>query len=149
MLIEKIREDRLKAMKAKDEKKKNLLGVLIADSSKDVKQPDDATVIRFVKKFIENARDNLQMLEKAGGSSTSREDAQREIDVLMEYLPSQLTGDSLAEAINKVMALEAIEPFPANMGKVMKALGMHHAGRYDGKEASELVKSILSGKISL
>jgi uncharacterized protein YqeY len=145
MLIEKIREDRLKAMKAKDEKKRNLLGVLIADACRDVKRPDDVTVVRFVKKFIENARENLQVLDKSGGSSTSKEEAQREIDVLTEYLPSQLTGDSLAEAITKVMTLEAIEPLQANMGKVMKAMGMHYAGRYDGKEASELVRGILSG----
>lgn len=149
MLIEKIREDRLRAMKAKDDKKKNLLGVLIADASRDAKQPDDSTVIRFVKKFIDNARENLQMLEKTGGSAAGREDAHREIEVLMEYLPSQLTGDSLAEAINRVMETESIDPSPASMGKVMKALGMHHAGRYDGKEASDLVKRILSGKISV
>jgi uncharacterized protein YqeY len=145
MLIDTIREDRLKALKAKDEKKKNLLGVLIADACKDNKQPDDTTVIRFVKKFIENARENLRVLEKGGGSSSVREDTQREIDILMQYLPSQLTGDSLAAAIRRVLELESIEPLPSNMGKVMKALGAHYAGSYDGKEASELVKGILSG----
>lgn len=146
MLIERIREDRMKAMKARDEKKKNLLGVLIADACKDEKQPEDAAVVRFVKKFIENARENLRILEEAGGASIAAEDARREIEVLMEYLPSQLTGDSLMEAIGKVMTLEAIEPLPSNMGKVMKALGVHYAGSYDGKEASELVKGMLSGK---
>ena len=133
-------------MKSRDEKKKNLLGVLIADACKDVKQPDDASVIRFVKKFIDNARENLGMLEKGGGSATAREDTQREIDILTEYQPSQLTGDSLAEAISALMAHESIEPLPASMGKIMKALGTHYAGQYDGKEASELVRSILSGK---
>lgn len=147
MLIDTIREDRLKALKAKDEKKKNLLGVLIGDACKDEKQPDDTTVIRFVKKFIENARENLRMLESGSGSSPGREDAQREIDILTEYLPSQLTGDSLIDAIRKVIELESIEPLPSNMGKVMKAMGVHHAGGYDGKEASELVKGILSGKL--
>jgi uncharacterized protein YqeY len=33
------------------------------------------------------------------------------------------------------------------MGKVMKALGTHHAGGYYGKEASEMVKGVLSGKL--
>ena len=69
MLIDTIREDRIKAMKARDEKKKSLLGVLVADACKDEKQPDDVTVVRFVKKFIENARENLQACEKGGGSS--------------------------------------------------------------------------------
>jgi uncharacterized protein YqeY len=32
------------------------------------------------------------------------------------------------------------------MGKVMKALGSHYPGSYDGKEASEMVKDIVSGK---
>jgi uncharacterized protein YqeY len=147
MLIEKIREDRIKALKAKDEKKKNLLGVLIADACRDEKQPDDMSVVRFVKKFIENAKENLLAFEKGVGSAASKEDAQREVDILMEYLPSQLTGDALAEAIRKVMEEEGIEPAPSNMGKVMKALGAKHAGGYDGKEASELVKGILTGKI--
>jgi uncharacterized protein YqeY len=146
MLIEKIRADRLIAMKARDEKKRNLLGVLIADACKDVKHPDDTAVVRFVKKFIENAKENLQALDRSGGAATAREDARREIDILTDYLPSQLTGDSLAEAIGKAMALEAIEALPSNMGKVMKAMGIHYAGQYDGKEASELVKGILSGK---
>lgn len=147
MLIDTIREDRLKALKAKDEKKKNLLGVLIADACKDEKQPDDTTVIRFVKKFIENARETLRVLESGTGSPAAREDARAEIDILIEYLPSQLTGAALADAIRRVMQLEAIEPLPANMGKVMKAMGVHHAGSYDGKEASEMVKGILSGKL--
>jgi len=147
MLIDTIREDRLKALKAKDEKKKNLLGVLIADACKDEKQPDDTTVIRFVKKFIENARETLRVLESGTGSPAAREDARAEIDILIEYLPSQLTGAALADAIRRVMQLEAIEPLPSNMGKVMKALGVHHAGSYDGKEASEMVKGILSGKL--
>jgi uncharacterized protein YqeY len=147
MLIEKIREDRLKALKSKDEKKKNLLGVLIADACKDEKQPDNTTVVRFVRKFIENAKENLKVLEKGGGTPQSKEDAQREIDILTDYLPTQLTGDSLLEAIRGVMAQEAIEVLPSNMGKVMKAMGVQYPGGYDGKEASDMVKGILSGKL--
>jgi len=147
MLIDKMREDRLHALKSRDEKKKNLLGVLIADACKDEKQPDDTTVIRFVKKFIENSKDNLAILEKGSGTTSSKDDAQKEIEILMEYLPSQLTGDSLKEAIRQVLTLDGIEPQPSNMGKVMKAMGIHFAGKYDGKEASEMVKAMLSGNI--
>ncbi|HOP40824.1 MAG TPA: GatB/YqeY domain-containing protein, partial [Geobacteraceae bacterium] len=139
MLIDTIREDRIKALKAKDDKKKNLLGVLIADACKDEKQPDDLSVVRFVKKFIDNARENLQAFKKGAGSAAGKEDAQREIDILTEYLPSQLTGDALIDAIRKVMAAEGIDAQPSNMGKVMKAISAHHAGCYDGKEASDLV----------
>lgn len=146
MLIEKIREDRLKAMKEKDEKRKNLLGVLIADACRDVKQPDDTTVVRFVKKFIENAKENLLALERGGGGEEAVRDARREIQILTQYLPSQLTGDALLEAIRGVMELDSIEAHPSSMGRVMKALGVHYAGQYDGKEASELVKGLLSGK---
>lgn len=146
MLIERMKEDRLKALKSRDEKTKNLLGVLIADACKDEKQPDDTTVIRFVKKFIENAKDNLAVLEKGGGATAGKEDAQQEIAILTEYLPAQLTSDALKEAIRQTLTLEGIEPQPSNMGKVMKALGIHFAGQYDGKEASEMVKAVLSGK---
>lgn len=147
MLIDQIKDDRIKALKARDEKKKSLLGVLIADACKDEKQPDDMAVIRFVKKFIENAKENLQAAEKGGGSSESKENAQREIDILMEYLPTQLTGAPLMEAIRQLISLEGFELFPSTMGKVMKALGDRYAGQYDGKEASELVKGLLSGRL--
>jgi uncharacterized protein YqeY len=147
MLIERIREDRLKALKTRDDRKKNLLGVLIADACRDEKHPDDMTVIRFVKKFIENAKENVKALEQGYGTAVSTEDAQKEIEILMEYLPSQLTGASLVDAIRQVMTLEAIEAQPSSMGKVMKALGVHYAGKYDGKEASEAVKGVLSGKM--
>lgn len=146
MLIDTIREDRLKAMKSRDEKKRNLLGVLIADACKDAKQPDDTTVVRFVRKFIENAKEILKVLEE-GGDAGGREDAQREIDILSGYLPTQLTGSALGEAILRVMTLETIKAQPSNMGKVMKAMGVHYPGSYDGKEASDLVKNILSGKL--
>ncbi|NMC74186.1 MAG: GatB/YqeY domain-containing protein [Geobacteraceae bacterium] len=147
MLIETIRQDRLKAMKNRDEKKKNLLGVLIADACKEEKQPDDTTVVRFVRKFIENAKENLKALEKGGGALQGKDDAQREIDILTAYLPAQLTGDALVAAIREVMARESIEAQPSNMGKVMKALGAQYPGGYDGKEASDLVRVILSGKV--
>jgi uncharacterized protein len=147
MLIDRIREDRMKAMMDRNEKKKNLLGVLIADACKDDKQPDDATVVRFVRKFIENARENLQILEKGAAQTAAVEDARLETEILMDYLPSQLTGGQLIEAIQKAMVQESIDAQPSNMGKVMKALGVHFAGQYDGKEASELVKGILSGKL--
>ena len=48
MLIDQIKADRLAAMKARDELKKNLLGTLFAAATKDGKAPDDATVLRTI-----------------------------------------------------------------------------------------------------
>ncbi len=147
MLIDRIRTERLQALKNKDEKRKSLLGVLIADACRDAKEPDDQAVIRFVKKFIDNARENVKALEQGDGSTQALGEARQEIAILTEYLPAQLTGDTLLEAIRGVLAQEDIAVQQASMGKVMKALTTRFAGQYDGKEASEVVKAILSGKL--
>lgn len=147
MLIDTIKLERMQALKNKDEKRKSLLGVLIADACRDTKEPDDQAVIRFVKKFIDNAKENVKALEQGDGSAQAIDEARQEIAILTEYLPTQLTGDALLEAIRRVLVQESIAIQPANMGTVMKALTARFAGQYDGKEASDVVKAILSGKL--
>ena len=62
-----------------------------------------------------------------------------EILVLSRYLPVPLSDDELSSAI-KIM----IDAGNTNVGAIMKALKEQYGGRYDGKKASELAKTLLS-----
>ncbi len=66
MLIDRIKEDRLLALKARDELKKNLLGTLVAAATKDGKTPDDAAVLKTIRSFLKSLDETAGLLEARG-----------------------------------------------------------------------------------
>ena len=68
---------------------------------------------------------------------------EKEIEILTEYLPEQLTLDEIkklvSEAIEKTGAAS-----PRDMGKVMQEIRPKIAGKADGKVVSDMVKQMLA-----
>jgi len=87
-------------------------------------------------------RDSLAEFAKAGREDLAA-DAQREIDILLAYMPPQLTPEEV-----RALAGEAIQslaaPTPKDMGKVMGLLQPKVKGRADGKLVSDIVKELLN-----
>ena len=104
---------------------------------------DDDAVLGILGKEVKSRRDSIEEFKK-GGRTDLVEKTQAEIDVLMAYLPQQLTEDEVkklvADAIEKTGAST-----PKDMGKVMGALMPKVKGRADGKLVSSLVKAALAG----
>ena len=73
MLIDTVRADRLAAMKARDELKKDLLGTLFAAAAKDSKTPDDASVVRTVRAFLKALDETIAALKDRDTSRQRRE----------------------------------------------------------------------------
>jgi uncharacterized protein YqeY len=67
---------------------------------------------------------------------------ERELSVLLEFLPSQLTRQEINELVARVIA-ECGAQGAKDMGRVMKGLMPHVSGRADGKLVSEVVKELL------
>ena len=61
--------------------------------------------------------------------------------LLARYLPQQL-GDADLTALVREWLAEGLNA----MGPIMARLKERHAGQYDGKRASELVRTILAAK---
>ncbi len=70
--------------------------------------------------------------------------AEAELAIVAEFLPAELSDDDLAKIVQAAVA-EVGAQGPADMGKVMKAVMPHTAGRADGGRVSALVKQILTG----
>ena len=66
-----------------------------------------------------------------------------ELEVLQGYMPEPLEGDALTAAVREAVT-ESGAVGPKDMGKVMQILTAKYKGRYDGKAASETVKSVLA-----
>jgi uncharacterized protein YqeY len=98
--------------------------------------------IALLQKLVKQRQDSLDIYIKQG-----REDLavveREEIDVIMRYLPKQLTEEELKTAIQAIMDRLGATSMK-DMGKVMGEASKEFAGRADGKTISVVVKSLLS-----
>ncbi len=145
-LKEILAEDLKSAMKDKDTVRKNTVQMVraaVLQYEKDKKVTlDDEGVLEVVAKQLKQRKDSLPDYEKSGRDDLIAE-LKAEIDVLMKYLPEQLTKEEL-----EVIVKEAIESTGASsikdMGKIMASVMPKTKGRADGKMINEIAKAMLS-----
>ena len=103
---------------------------------------NDDQVIEVLAKEVKQRRDALQEFEK-GNRQDLVDSTNAEIDILLQYLPQQLTEDEIRKIVR-----ESAEKLGANsmkdMGKVMAAIRPSTNGRADGKIVSQIVKEYLN-----
>lgn len=147
MLIEKIYADMNVARKSTDVVAKNLLVTLYSEAMMVGKNKrngvtTDEEVIAVVKKFIGNAQEVISILETRG---LNTEQQIHEKTILEGYVPTQMTPDDIKSAVMSIMTeLGVTSPNQKAVGQVMAQLKVRYNGQYDGKAASEIVKSSLS-----
>ena len=129
-LIEKISEDFMSAYKVKDMEKKNFLGVIKTEVTKETKTPEDSYVVGKLKSMIKNAESTNSLSEY-------------ELGIINDYLPTQMTEDVLRETIGGFITKEELSTMK-DMGKIMEYLKSNFEGEYDGKLASTITKELLS-----
>ena len=146
-LKDRLQNDFKEAMKAKDEVKKNTVNLAraaIKQSEVDNRvELDDQGVIDILTKQVKMRKDALSDFEKAG--RTDLLDAYtREIDILMEYLPKQLTSEEVTAIINETAAALGITGGKENMGKLMGAVMPKVKGVADGGMIRSIIEKMLS-----
>lgn len=144
-LTAKLEQDYLVAYKAKDATRLNVLRLLkTALKNFQVEHrraPDDADVLDVIGKQCKQRQDSIEQYTAASRPELAAKEA-AEMDVLMAYLPPQLSANELAEVVSALIA-ELGAAGMKDMGKVMQALGAGYKGRYDGKAASDAVRTAL------
>lgn len=131
-LYQKLKDDRIAAMKSRDKERKDTLTVFIGDLATEEKRGTtitDAMVIARLKKSIQNADDNYVL--------TSDEKFKSEASIYSGYLPKQLTDEELDEVVTSIVASQD----NPNIGKVMGVLKSQYDGQFDGATAAKLIKS--------
>ena len=145
-LKERLADDLKSAMKNKDVIRKNVVQFLragILQVEKDNKVTlDDSGVLEVIAKQLKQRKDSLPDYEKSGRDDLIAE-LKAEMDVLMEYLPKQLTEDELKAVIEETIA-EVGASSMKDMGKVMAAVKAKTVGRADGRMINEIAKGLLS-----
>lgn len=103
---------------------------------------DDNGVIAVISKEVKMRRDSIDEFKK-GNRQDLVDKTQAEIDVLMPYLPAQLSEDEVRELV-KAAVEQTGAATAKDMGKVMGVLMTKVKGRADGKMVNTIVKSFLS-----
>ncbi|WP_028549223.1 GatB/YqeY domain-containing protein [Paenibacillus sp. UNC451MF] len=145
-LSEKLNEDMKLAMKSQAKFKLTVIRMVRA-AIKNIeidqrKTLDDQEVLDVLSREIKQRKDSLQEFEKAGRDDLA-ETVKAEIEILMEYLPQQLTEEEVKAIVQQTIQ-EVGASSKADMGKVMGALMPKVKGRADGKVVNQAVQQLLS-----
>ena len=145
-LKERLADDLKSAMKEKNVIRKNVVqmvraAVLQFEKDNKVTLEDDG-VLEVIAKQLKQRKDSLPDYEKSGRDDLIA-DLKAEMDVLMDYLPKQLTREEL-EVIVKEVIREVGAASIKDMGKVMAEAKAKTVGRADGRMINEVAKALLS-----
>ena len=146
-LKERLTEDFKEAMKAKDEVRKNTISLARAaikqfEVDNRGTELDDEGVIAILSKQVKMRKDALSDFEKAGRTDLI-ENYSREIEILMAYLPKQLTEEEILQIVRDTKAELGIDDGKANMGRLMGAVMPKVKGLADGGAVRKAVQSVL------
>ncbi len=145
-LKEKLSEDFKEAMKARDEIRKttvNLIRAAVKQVEVDTRtELDEEAVLGVIAKQVKMRKDALPDFEKAGRTDLL-ETYNKEIDILMAYLPEQMTIEEIQKIVREVMAELGIEGGKQNMGKLMGAVMPKVKGKADGGDVRKAIEGLL------
>ena len=137
-----------KALKDKDALRVSVLRMLLSSLSyKEIEKRSPLTEDEFhgvVKTLIKQHVESIESFKK-GQRTDLAEKEEKELRILKEFVPAQLSGEEIAREIEEAVAALGAKD-QRDMGKVMKALMTKLSSRVDGKVLSEMVKNRLSSQ---
>ena len=144
-LKEQLLHDMKEAMKEKDTIRKNTVqlvrsGILQIEKDKQI-ELDDEGILDVIAKELKKRRDSIPDFEKSGRTDLL-EGLNKEIEVLLGYLPKQLTEDEIKSIVEEAVAENGASTMK-DMGKVMAIISPKVKGRADNKIVSGFVKQML------
>ena len=148
-LKDKLMQDFKEAMKAHDEVRKNTVNLTRAAIKQyevdNRKELDDQGIIEILTKQVKMRKDALSDFEKAGRTDLA-ETYHREIEILMAYLPAQLSEAEISAIIKDTAAQLGVEEHSgkAGFGKLMGAVMPKVKGVADGKVVKQLLEAYLA-----
>lgn len=144
-MVEKLEKDMIEAMKNKEKERLTVIRMVKASLKQEQidhkKEINDELLIDVVGKQIKMRKDSISEFEKG-----EREDliskTQAEIDILMAYLPEQLTEEEVLKVIDEIFT-EVNPTSQKDMGKVMKLANEKLKGKTDMKTVSTIIRDRL------
>ena len=144
-LKQRIEFDMKEALKGKESLKLGVLRMLKSEIRyKEIDKREELSndeVISVISSSVKRRRDSIQQFEKGGRDDlVSQEKA--ELEVILRYLPEQLTEEKLSQLIHQAIQ-DAHATGPSDLGKVMKLILPEVKGKAEGKLIHQLITTQL------
>ena len=147
-LKEKITSDLKEAMKAGDTLRRDTLRLIdsaIKNSEIEKKKREeglsDEEVLEVLGRAVKQRQDSIRQFE-AGGRPDLAENEKVELEIIVPYLPAQLSQHEIELVVDEVFAT-AGQVAAADLGKIMGQVMARLKGKADGNLVREIVKSKL------
>ena len=145
MLKEKLMEDLKDSMKNKNEIRKNTVqmvraAILQIEKDKGIQVEDDK-ILEIIAKEVKTKKDALKDFEKAKRQDLI-DQTNKEIEILQEYLPKQLTKEEIKKKLEKIIS-DLGATSMKDMGAIMKEAKSQMGASADGKTINEVAKEIM------
>lgn len=162
MLKEKLQSDMKNAMKAGDATRRLVLSLLQsaiknkelekrtklsrsgigADKLEELSKLSDEEIMDVIYSEVKKRKESIESYEKGGREELAQKERD-ELNILMEYMPEQMSEDEIRIEAKKAIA-ETDAKDIKEMGKVLGVLMPKLKGRADGQTVSRIVKEELS-----
>lgn len=150
MLREKLNNDVKEAMKSREQERLTTLRLVVAaikdreisERVQGVSEPlQDKDIIQILTKMVKQRDESARVYEE-GGRLDLAERERREIALLQDYLPKQMSEAEIKAAIEEIIGEVQAESIK-DLGKVMAVLKEKYAGQMDFGIANRVVKERL------
>lgn len=146
MIRDTINKEIQESMKAHDEIRLSTLKMLSSALNyefiaKQHELTSDEEIV-VVQREAKKRKDAIEAYEKANALDRAEKE-KKELEILTEYLPKQLTGEELEKIVDGVITETGASGI-SDMGRVIGGVMGKVKGAADGKAVSEIVKSKLS-----
>ena len=150
MIRETVKAAQIAAMKAGDKDRTAATRSILAKfkdkdielRTKDDARDEDASLIDVLQKMAKQRRESIDMFESGGRAELAAAE-QKELAVIEEFLPAQLSEAETAALIDGIKTELGADGMK-DMGRVMGELKKRHGTEIDMSKASGLVKAALS-----
>lgn len=146
-LQERINEDLKVYMKSKDTFKLGVVrmvkgAVQLEKINLKREELSDDEIIKLISKQIKMRKDSIAEFTKAGRDDLVQQN-EKEIDVLKEYMPEEMSEEEVINIINEAISSTGASKIK-EMGKVMREVTPKVSGRFDMGRVSSIIKDKLN-----
>ena len=144
-MVEKLDKDMIEAMKNHEKERLAVIRGVKAGLKQEAidhkREINDELLIDVVNRQVKMRKESIVEFEK-GNRQDLIDQTQAEIEVLMKYLPEQLSKEEVLKIIDEIF--EEVKPeSQKDMGKVMKEAQAKLKGKADMKEVSTIIRNKL------
>ena len=133
------------ALKSRNELKLSVLRMIKASlKNKEIEKMgilSDGEIISVLSSMAKQRRDSIEQFTAADRLDLAEKET-KELEVVLSYLPAQLSPEELDRIISSAIR-ECNASAPGDMGKVMKIVAPLTKGKADGKIVNNRVKELL------